>query len=263
VVAGSGTVAKGVVQEWSALEGWGVIVSDETPGGCLVKRLQLVLSGYHELTAGQQVEFEYEETDEDGCQHRAMQVTVEGDDPLSIPFGNSTSGLTLKAFSITRCPQCGGRIVKEGGPGGLLTCSKCGYEEELPPFMPPRDARTTSPRRVLPFPAHEVVGTLEWVGSYSRERGPVLATGNVETRDDQTISLDVHRVDSVNPTHPMTPESRGLECPSCLDAPHSLMASTPRRLSSSRWLRMPWSTSVGCGSQSKISPTTRSGCRVR
>jgi cold shock CspA family protein len=198
-VAGSGTVARGFVEKWDAVEGRGAIVSDETPGGCLVKRLQLMLSGYHELTAGQSVEFEYEETDEDRYQYRVMQVTVEGDDPISIPFGNSTSGLALKAFSITRCPQCGGRIVKEGGPGGLLACSKCGYEEELPPF-PPQRAASTSPMRVLPFPAHEVVGTLDWAGSYSPERGPVLATGNVESPDDQKVSLDVHRVDSVEPS---------------------------------------------------------------
>ena len=44
---------------------------------------------------------------------------------------------------------------------------------------------------------------------------------------------------------------------------HSLIASTPSRLSSSRRLRIRWSTSGGCGAQSKISPTTRSGCRVR
>jgi hypothetical protein len=54
--------------------------------------------------------------------------------------------------------------------------------------------------RVLHFPADEVVGTLDWVGSYSPERGPVLATGYVETPEDQKISLDVHRVDSIEPS---------------------------------------------------------------
>lgn len=46
-------------------------------------------------------------------------------------------------------------------------------------------------------------------------------------------------------------------------APQSLMALMPRRSISSRWLRTPCSTSGGCGSQSKISPTTRNGCWVR
>jgi len=192
-------MTKGVVQEWDALERRGVIVSDETPEGCLVEFLQLALSGYRELTAGQTVDYEYEETDRDGYRYRATQVTVEGDDPISIPFGNSASGLTIKAYSVTSCPQCGGRIVKEGGPGGLLACSKCGYEEELPPF-PPQRTGSASPMRVLSFPADEVVGTLEWIGSHSPERGPVLATGNVEVPVDLRISLDVHRIDSVEPS---------------------------------------------------------------
>ncbi len=181
------------------MERRGVIISDETPDGCLVGFLQLALSGYRELTAGQGVEFEYETSEEDGYRYRATQVTVEGDDPISIPFGNPTSRLAIKAYSVTSCPQCGGRIVKEGGPGGLLACSKCGYEKELPPF-PPQRAGSASPMRVLSFPADEVVGTLEWVGSYSQERGPVLATGNVDAPVDKRISLDVHRIDSVEPS---------------------------------------------------------------
>lgn len=43
----------------------------------------------------------------------------------------------------------------------------------------------------------------------------------------------------------------------------SLIASMPSRLSSSRWFRMSRSASGECPSQSKTSPITRSGCRVR
>jgi len=198
-------MATGIVREWNALEGRGVIVSDETPGGCLVQRLQFALSGYRELTPGQTVAFAYEEADEEGYHYRASQVTVEGDDPISLSFGNATSGLTIRSMTITNCPQCSARIVKEGGPGGLLTCNKCGYEEELPPFPPLRPAPTSLGQqppgmRILSFPNDEVVGTLEWVGSYSSQSGPVLATGDVEVPDDQEISLDVHRVDSVEPS---------------------------------------------------------------
>ena len=51
---------------------------------------------------------------------------------------------------------------------------------------------------------------------------------------------------------------------SCRPEPaHSLIASMPCRLSSSRWSSMCWSTSGGCGSQSRTSPTTRRGSRVR
>ena len=45
--------------------------------------------------------------------------------------------------------------------------------------------------------------------------------------------------------------------------PQSLIASTPSRLASSTRSRIACSTSGGCGSQSVISPTTRSGSRVR
>lgn len=43
----------------------------------------------------------------------------------------------------------------------------------------------------------------------------------------------------------------------------SLMASMPCRFSSSRWSRIPCSTSGGCPAQPTTSPTTRSGSRVR
>jgi hypothetical protein len=47
---------------------------------------------------------------------------------------------------------------------------------------------------VLQFPDDRVVGTLEWLGSWSVDRGPVLATGLVEVPDDQEIGLRVQEV---------------------------------------------------------------------
>ena len=36
---------------------------------------------------------------------------------------------------------------------------------------------------VIQFPTDAIVGTLDWNGSWSDERGPVLATGSVEVPD--------------------------------------------------------------------------------
>jgi len=51
--------------------------------------------------------------------------------------------------------------------------------------------------RNLSFPADEIVGTLDWLGSWSDEAGPCLATGVVEAPDDVEISFSVHRITSV------------------------------------------------------------------
>jgi cold shock protein len=39
-------VARGIVWEWNAPEGRGVIDSDVTPGDCLVRFMNVALSGY-------------------------------------------------------------------------------------------------------------------------------------------------------------------------------------------------------------------------
>ncbi len=43
--------------------------------------------------------------------------------------------------------------------------------------------------RALTFPADVIVGNLDWAGSWSDERGPVLATGTVLVPDDAEIEL--------------------------------------------------------------------------
>jgi hypothetical protein len=46
----------------------------------------------------------------------------------------------------------------------------------------------------LNFPAHEIVGTLDWSTAWSAEGGPTLATGSVAVPDDEPISLSIFRV---------------------------------------------------------------------
>lgn len=47
---------------------------------------------------------------------------------------------------------------------------------------------------ILEFPTDRIVGTLDWNGSWSDERGPVLATGSVSVPDAVAVSLEVQAV---------------------------------------------------------------------
>lgn len=52
--------------------------------------------------------------------------------------------------------------------------------------------------RYLSFPTDQVVGTLDWLGAWSRtEEPPILATGVVEVPDDAEVSLSVMPIQSV------------------------------------------------------------------
>lgn len=73
-----GVMATGVVREWHDDEGWGVLDSDETPGGCWAHFSSLSMPGLRRATAGQRVTFTYERADQDGFSHRAVDVTLDG-----------------------------------------------------------------------------------------------------------------------------------------------------------------------------------------
>lgn len=47
---------------------------------------------------------------------------------------------------------------------------------------------------ILEFPTDTIVGTVEWVDSWTDERGPVLATGSVNVPDDVQVSLSIQAV---------------------------------------------------------------------
>jgi CspA family cold shock protein len=64
----------GTVSQWSDDEGWGVIASPDTPGGCWASFSHLGMPGYRSLEPGEIVEFEWEEGEQDGFAYRALQV---------------------------------------------------------------------------------------------------------------------------------------------------------------------------------------------
>lgn len=70
----------GTVARWHDDEGWGVLASADTPGGCWVHFSHVVGDGYRELTAGEAVSFTYERLDagqeQDGFAFRAVHVTT-------------------------------------------------------------------------------------------------------------------------------------------------------------------------------------------
>jgi cold shock protein len=64
----------GTVREWRTDEGWGVIDSPETAGGCWAHFSVIEMAGYRSLTAGQHVSFAFEAACQDGYSYRAVAV---------------------------------------------------------------------------------------------------------------------------------------------------------------------------------------------
>ncbi|WP_225928201.1 hypothetical protein [Rhodococcus opacus] len=69
----------GTVQMWNGEEGWGVIDSAQTPGGCWAFYSDIVGEGFRTLVVGDTVTLDWEQvTDQDGYQYRATRVKQHG-----------------------------------------------------------------------------------------------------------------------------------------------------------------------------------------
>jgi CspA family cold shock protein len=68
----------GRVRIWHDEEGWGVIDSESTPGGCWAHFSAVRVTGYRALTRDQQVLLDFEAADQDGYSFRAVQVWPAG-----------------------------------------------------------------------------------------------------------------------------------------------------------------------------------------
>ena len=77
--------ATGRVREWHREEGWGVIDSADTPGGCWAHFSMVRIDGYQELSAGAEVCFTFEEADQDGFAYRVVAVWPAGTTPTAEP----------------------------------------------------------------------------------------------------------------------------------------------------------------------------------
>jgi CspA family cold shock protein len=74
-------LSEGTVREWSDDDGWGVIDSAGTLGGCWAHFSMIVSQGYRRLEPGGQVAFTYEAPGQDGFSYRAVQVWPAGVSP--------------------------------------------------------------------------------------------------------------------------------------------------------------------------------------
>jgi CspA family cold shock protein len=64
----------GVVSTWNDDEGWGVLASQRTPGGCWCHFSALAMEGFRTLSPGTSVEFLYEVAEQDGYNFRAVEA---------------------------------------------------------------------------------------------------------------------------------------------------------------------------------------------
>lgn len=86
---------RAVVREWRDDEGWGVVDSPETPGGCWVHFSHIaVADAYRTAHAGQQVMLEWEDADQDGFDYRAVQLWPAGEAPVAADLGEDSAAYT-------------------------------------------------------------------------------------------------------------------------------------------------------------------------
>lgn len=71
------------VRVWHDEEGWGVVDSPETPGGCWVHFSHVDIEGYRSLRGVDRVELEYREVPQDGYRFAAVHVRVPGRPPAA------------------------------------------------------------------------------------------------------------------------------------------------------------------------------------
>jgi cold shock protein len=83
-------ITAGIVREWHSDEGWGVIDSPATAGGCWAHFGSVLADGYRSLKAGQAVSFEFESGPQDGYDYRAVAVWT-GDDRPADPVRHQPS----------------------------------------------------------------------------------------------------------------------------------------------------------------------------
>jgi CspA family cold shock protein len=78
-------VIEATVRDWHDVDGWGVLDSAETPGGCWVHYSDIDADGFRSLSEVETVLLEYEQAEQDGYHFRAVRVVVPGRAPGTAP----------------------------------------------------------------------------------------------------------------------------------------------------------------------------------
>jgi cold shock protein len=74
--------SQGVVREWHDEEGWGVIDSEATPGGCWAHYSAVLVAGYRRLEEAQVVSFTFEVAEQDGYSFRVVEAWPSEEAPV-------------------------------------------------------------------------------------------------------------------------------------------------------------------------------------
>lgn len=88
----------GQVRVWHDGDGWGVIDSDATPGGCWTHYSSVLVAGNKSLRTGQNVSFTFEPADQDGYSFRAVEAWPS--DQTAVRTSHEVSGPSA-AYSST------------------------------------------------------------------------------------------------------------------------------------------------------------------
>lgn len=91
----------GRVRIWHDTDGWGVIDSEVTPGGCWAHFSSILVAGYKTLTAGQQVAFTFEPGEQDGYAFRTREVWPADRAPVPIDEDFGPSAAYSSTLTVT------------------------------------------------------------------------------------------------------------------------------------------------------------------
>jgi cold shock protein len=92
---------EGVVRVWHDDEGWGVLDSPMTPGGCWAHFSHVLVPGYRRLAAGQLVTFGFEAAQQDGYSFCATEAWPADSEPLRVEPETGPSAAYRSTLTIT------------------------------------------------------------------------------------------------------------------------------------------------------------------
>lgn len=95
-----------VVRDWRDQDGWGVVDSPETPGGCWAHFSHLATDGYRTAHAGDVVMLEWEFAYQDGFNYRAVRLWPLGEGPTTqktTDYGSAFQSRLTFTFDDTQC----------------------------------------------------------------------------------------------------------------------------------------------------------------
>jgi CspA family cold shock protein len=113
-------ISRGVVREWDRDQGFGVLNSEDTPGGCWVWFSSIVMDGYRELTVGAHISFTHETVAQDGYDYRAVLVWPPDVRPGTPPTPRVSEGPSAAYQSTLTIRWADGTVTERPGNDSSL-----------------------------------------------------------------------------------------------------------------------------------------------